>query len=84
MAQKTEVSGMNYNWLKRVGTISSWVVVVSLIYLLAAPLLLFLLLKVHDGSGAVGEFTAILPAPGFALYESLEFYETYCKWVVLR
>ena len=85
MGQKTEGSGMDYKWLKRVGTISCWVVVVPLIYFLAAPLLLLLFSLLPEAvsqADATQEVVFTLLTPGIFLYESGEFYETYCDWVL--
>ena len=83
MEQKTEASGMNEEEMKRVGTISSWVVAVAvpLIYFLAAPYLFVLCRDLPDVE-VLQTSGGILLLPGVVLYNSVEFYETYCNWVI--
>ena len=83
MAQKTEVSGMNYNWLKRLGTISGWAVLVSVIYLLAAPFSALLPVLLPNGFNMPilsGTMDFLLVPAGW-LDESTEFYRTYTQWI---
>ena len=85
MAQKTEVSGMDDEKLKRVGTICGWVVAVPLIYFSAAPFWFLLLLELPQTvseSSVMELIGGITLTPGIYLYVSVEFYGAYCDWVV--